>query len=99
MTRGHFYRFALQFARLLTAPPGFDELMVANDFGETAIDGIGCLKEFARGGVCKLDDALCICDEHAIGHLFKDGGKAGAFSIEGCMLRVEGGCQRCNGAG
>ena len=81
MAYWRFNRFALQFARLLTAPPSFDKLMIANDLGETAIDRVGSLEEFAHGRIRKLNDALCIGNEHAIRHLLKDVSKAGALGI------------------
>ena len=55
---------------------------MAEDFHNTAMRGIGCLKKLAGGGVCKLNDSLCIGNEYAIGHLFKDGSEAGAFSVK-----------------
>ena len=81
MARGHFDGFALHLTRLLTATPRFNELMVADDFGNTAVNGIGGLKELHRGGVRKLDIALRIGDENTIGHLVEDGGETSTLCI------------------
>ena len=58
MARGHFDRLALHLTRLLAAPPGFDKLVVAHNFDNAVVDGIGKLKEPARSRVGKLDESL-----------------------------------------
>jgi len=62
-----FDRLALQFARLLTAPPRFDQLMVTDDFRNTVVDGTCILKKSARRRICKLDQPPRIGDQHAVG--------------------------------
>src|SRR5215207_2158895 len=67
----HLNGLGLHLARLLAAPPCFNKLMVAHNFGDTTLDGVGCLKKFPGGRVSKLDQSLRIGDEHAICKLIK----------------------------
>src|SRR5688572_26233050 len=74
MACGYLNRLTLHMARLLTAAPGFHKLVVANNFRDAAIYGIGCLKEPARGRVGELNEPLRVSDEHTVRDLVKDGG-------------------------
>jgi len=82
VTRGHLNGFALHLVRLFAAPPCFDKLVVADNFGDTSVDGVGCLEEPARGGVGKPDQPVIIGDEHAVGHLLEDSGETRALGIQ-----------------
>src|SRR6266498_560325 len=81
MARGELNGLALQLARLLTASPRFDKLVMTDHFYNTSVGGIRCLKELACSGICKLDDSLRVGDEHTIRHLLEDSGQAGAFGV------------------
>jgi hypothetical protein len=72
---GNFDRLTLELTGLLAAPPGFHKLVVANDFDNAMVEGIGKLKEPACGWVGELDQSMGIGNEHAIGDLVEDGGE------------------------
>lgn len=66
---------------LLTAPPCLDQLMVADNFCHAVIERVVGVKKFAGCGVGKLHLPESVCDQHAIGELFKDCGEAVIFKI------------------
>ena len=90
MACGHFYRFTLHLACLLAAPPGFHQPVVPHHLDNAAIDRAARLEKPACCGIRKLDESLCIRDEHAIGNLIQEGGKARALRFQRRMLNVEG---------
>jgi hypothetical protein len=51
-----------------------------------------------RGWVRKLNESICICNDHAVYHLFQNSGEAcvSEFTVK---VAVQGGLQRCDGAG
>ena len=69
---GKFDQLTLHLTGLLTAPPGFHQLVVANNFHNAVAEGIGKLKKPACSWVGELDQSMGIRDENAIRDLVKD---------------------------
>src|SRR5258706_2470609 len=80
-TGRQFDSFALHFTGLLTMPPDFDQLMIANHLRNTVHERVVYIEEPLRRGVGKLHLTICIRDQNTICELVKHGCKTRVLRI------------------